>query len=65
MLSLNNKEVRFDIWCKDCIHFKRAEHEFPCDECLNTGYNIDSTKPTMFIKDEHKNVINKRRKRHE
>lgn len=41
-------EVNFQEWCPKCEHFKRAEHEDPCHDCLNEPVNDDSRKPVMF-----------------
>lgn len=42
------KEVRFDIYCAKCVHYDKAEHEDPCFECLNHGWNYESHKPVKF-----------------
>ena len=41
-------EVNFQEWCPKCEHFKLAEHEDPCHDCLNQPINDDSRKPIMF-----------------
>ena len=41
-------EVNFQEWCPKCEHFKLAEHEDPCHDCLNEPVNDDSRKPVMF-----------------
>ena len=45
------KEVRFDLYCKDCEHLQKKETEEPCNDCLAHGWNYDSYKP-MFFKDK-------------
>ena len=41
-------EVNFHEWCPKCEHFKLAEREDPCHDCLNEPVNDDSRKPIMF-----------------
>lgn len=41
-------EVDFHEWCPKCEHFKLAEREDPCHDCLNEPINDDSRKPVMF-----------------
>ena len=41
-------EVNYKEWCPKCEHFKLAEHEDPCHDCLNEPVNDDSRKPVMF-----------------
>lgn len=63
---VNEKEVRFDIWCPKCKHHDEPETVDPCDACMNEPSNWGSTKPYMFKpKDssEGKNVINERKTR--
>lgn len=45
-------EVNFKEWCPKCEHFKLAEHEDPCHDCLNEPVNDDSRKPVMFKEGE-------------
>ena len=33
---------------REVLHFKLAEHEDPCHDCLNEPVNDDSRKPVMF-----------------
>lgn len=42
---MEEREVRFDIWCKRCKHKDTPEVEDPCNECLNEPSNINSRKP--------------------
>ena len=50
------KEVRFDLWCKNCKYFKDSEFDVnnPCFDCLAHPGELDSTKPVNFIKKETK-----------
>ena len=45
---VNEKEVRFDIWCPKCVHHDEPETEDPCDECMNEPSNWGSTKPYLY-----------------
>jgi hypothetical protein len=42
------KEVYFGAYCKKCEHKKVADHESPCNECLNEPLNWNSHKPVKF-----------------
>ena len=42
------KEVRFDKWCKYCIHKKKTGTEEPCFDCLSYPSNEDSHRPIRF-----------------
>ena len=42
------KEVRFDLYCKDCKHYEKDENEDPCWDCLNSGWNENSHRPVSF-----------------
>ena len=46
------KEVYFEQYCKTCRYEKTAEHEDPCDECLNSPTNVYSHKPIKYEKRE-------------
>lgn len=41
-------EVLFGEYCKKCVHFQKAESEYPCDECLEEPWRLHSHKPSMF-----------------
>lgn len=45
---MSTKEVRFDIYCKTCKHYEKAESEDPCWDCLGQGWNEDSHKPIRY-----------------
>ena len=45
---MNTKEVLFYKFCSKCEHKDVKETDIPCDECLEYGYNEDSTKPIHF-----------------
>lgn len=42
------KEVYFNIYCPQCVHYSKAESEDPCWDCLENGYNFDSHRPVKF-----------------
>ena len=46
MNSEGYKEVYFDMYCHNCIHFDKVGDEEPCDECLSEPMNIYSHKPS-------------------
>lgn len=45
------KEVRFDIYCKKCIHKNLKEEDDPCWDCLKESVNVYSKKPVNFKED--------------
>lgn len=42
------KEVRFDLYCRFCKYYNREERMDPCNECLESGMNQNSSKPVFF-----------------
>lgn len=44
-------EVDFEKYCKTCRYKDINEWEDPCNECLEHGMNIQSSKPTEWIED--------------
>lgn len=42
------KEVYFDQYCPNCVHFDKAGCEDPCDECLSNPANVYSHKPVFY-----------------
>lgn len=46
------KEVRFDIYCKQCIYRDKKESDDPCDECLENPVNVYSHKPVCYKEEE-------------
>lgn len=58
------KEVLFDIYCKLCQHYRKAESDDPCDSCLAEPANINSHEPLYFIeRGRSKNGKNKHSRR--
>ena len=45
---MSTKEVRFDVYCKQCKHYDLGEEKTPCWECLDQGWNENSHKPLYF-----------------
>lgn len=50
--SINEKEVRFDLYCEKCKHGNVAETEEPCNECLTYPFGLGSVKPFNFEEEE-------------
>ena len=46
------KEVRFDIYCKQCLYRDKEETDDPCDECLENPVNEYSHKPVYYKEEE-------------
>ena len=42
------QEVRFDLFCKKCVHCDKAENEEPCNECLEHYKNFESHRPVCY-----------------
>ena len=47
-MEYENKEVRFDIYCKQCKYIDKKENNDICDECLSYPMNEHSCKPRKF-----------------
>lgn len=54
------REVRFDLYCKTCIHYETKEGEDPCNECLGEGMNEESSKPICY-EEADKETLRKRK----
>lgn len=49
------KEVRFDKYCKKCIHRETSDAVDPCDSCLRISMREGTFKPENYIpKEEEK-----------
>lgn len=46
------KEVRFDIYCSQCVREKEPESNDKCHECLSNPLNLYSEKPINFKEKE-------------
>ena len=44
------KIVQFDKWCPKCKHEKLNGTEEPCNTCIESGGNENSTKPVCWVK---------------
>ena len=49
------KEVYFDMYCQNCIHFDKAGDEEPQNEWLGEPSNLYCHKPTKYVEKEKKN----------
>lgn len=45
---VEEKEVRFDIYCQKCINKNTCEIQNPCNECLDHTVNFGTEKPWLF-----------------
>ena len=45
-----DKEVRYDIYCKECKFSSKSASDDPCNTCLGTPSNGDSHVPVNFKK---------------
>ena len=52
-METREKEVRFDLYCSKCKHWKKSEWEDPCDECLHEPSQVDSHRPINFEEERH------------
>ena len=60
------REVRFDLYCKDCKHKEVTETESPCNECLEHPVNLHTYKPVNWKetdKNPKREVANNERNR--
>lgn len=48
MPEVDLKEVRFDTYCQTCKYKDLDEKFDPCNECLETGMNLNSEKPVKW-----------------
>lgn len=48
MMVNEEKEVRYDLYCRKCVNWETDEQEEPCNECLTTPVNLYSKKPIRF-----------------
>ena len=57
---MSTKIVDFQHWCPKCEHWEKGENEDPCFDCLNQGWNEDSTKPILY-KEKMSNAVTDKR----
>lgn len=43
------KEVYFDEYCKTCKYEELEEKFNPCNECLECGMNVQTSKPVNWM----------------
>lgn len=48
------REVRFDLYCKKCQYQDSPQNEDPCDSCLGEPYNYDTDRPVKYVKSTKK-----------
>lgn len=48
MVIGEEREVRFDLYCKNCKHYNLSEEDDPCFECLENPVASYSKKPMYF-----------------
>ena len=53
-MEVVTKIVNFDLYCKNCEHFKKESYEDPCHECLHTPARENSRKPLYFKENSQK-----------
>lgn len=46
------KEVRYELYCKDCEYEKLNDYEDPCNECMEWPYREGTEVPFKFKKKE-------------
>ena len=46
------REVRFDLYCKTCKYWESPQEEEPCDSCLSEPFNYDTDRPVNWKKKE-------------
>lgn len=49
-MDIEYKEVDFEKYCKTCEYEKLKGFESPCNECLENGMNLHTSKPTEWVK---------------
>jgi hypothetical protein len=42
------REVRYDLYCKNCKHEKVKDNDEPCEECLTESARLYSERPVNF-----------------
>ena len=42
------REVRFDLYCRDCTHNEVPETKSPCNECLEHPVNLYTYRPVNW-----------------
>lgn len=51
-MDVEYKEVDFEKYCKTCKYEKLDGFQSPCNECLENSMNIQTSKPTEWVKKE-------------
>ena len=48
-MEIVDTEVRFDIYCKNCIHKDKKENEIPCYYCMQRSVRSYSERPEYYV----------------
>lgn len=48
-MDVEYKEVDFEKYCKTCKYEKLEGFQSPCNECLENGMNIQTSKPSEWV----------------
>ena len=55
MIIGEDREVRYDIFCKYCVNYTKFSTDEPCDECLASPAVPNSRQPLYFKDSSGKN----------
>lgn len=47
-MNNNLKEVDFEKYCKNCKYGELEEFKDPCNECLESGMNEETSRPVCW-----------------
>ena len=61
-MEIRDLFVDFESYCKICKHHDKAGTEDPCNECISTPVNQNSTKPVFWKEMEQDDRENARKK---
>lgn len=48
-MDVEHKEVDFEKYCKTCKYSELDGFQSPCNECLENGMNIQTSKPVEWV----------------
>lgn len=48
MISEDQREVRFDLYCEKCAHKGVDDVKEPCNECLDNPMNVHTDRPIKY-----------------
>lgn len=61
MPDIRQFEVDFNTYCKLCKHKDVLETDDPCNECLEQGYNYNTSKPVNYKEASKKDSVRSRK----